>query len=319
MRIASALIIAAVGLAGLLAGAAQAEAAGTLTVCLGKDTPPFSDIDGGKAVGFDVDVSRAVASLLGRELTIQWFEMRSPPDEDDPDPARAQNAMLNAGKCQVAGGFPLITDDLTPSTDKSRMPDFTGITRAERKEQVAIGPLVASKPYHYFAFTVLLGPKAAGRKIASLNDLQGLRIGSEDGTLGDAMLMWYGHRKYMRQIVHWTPGKTVEHGGGLLDHLEHGDIDATLVELRRYDVYRAAHPDTKITPSGFYDRVGFNMGFVAPARDTALIGEVNGALDKLAASGQLPSMAKAAGMTYVAPRMPAVAKPPAYPDLIGDD
>jgi ABC-type amino acid transport substrate-binding protein len=316
IRTGSALVAAAFSLA--LVGH-RADAAGTLTVCLEKDTPPFSYLEGKKAAGFDVAVSAAVAKRLDRDLKIQWFEIRNPPDEDDPDPARAENALLNAGKCQLVGGFPLIDSDLDPATDKSRMADIDGMTPAERKEQIAIGKMIASKPYHYFAFTVLLGPKAAGRKIASLADLQGLRIASEDGTLANAMLMWYGHRRYMRQVLHYTPGKSIDHGGGLLEHLDRGDVDVTLVELRRYDVYRARHPDTKIAPSGFYGRIGFNMGFVAPARDSALIAQVDGAIDDLLSKNQLPAMAKAVGMTFVAPRAPAIASPVSLGDLTAED
>jgi ABC-type amino acid transport substrate-binding protein len=199
------------------------------------------------------------------------------------------------------------------------MADFPGETRDERKLEVPIGKLVASRPYHYFPFTVLLGPIAAGRKITSLADLDGLRIASEDGTLADAMLMWYGHRHFMRQITHYTPGKSIEHGGGLLEHLDRGDADATLLELRRYDVYRAQHPKTKITASGYYYRIGFNMGFVAPAKDAALIDLVNGAIVELIATNQLPDMAKQVGMTYVAPRAPNIASGVSLGDLMADE
>lgn len=307
--------------AALLAGMPfqSARAAAPLTVCLETNTPPFSVNDNGKARGFDVAVAQAVAQHLGRPLTIRWFEIRNPPDEDDPDPSRAENALLQAGKCQLVGGFPLIADDLDPAIDRSRMAGFAGMTPADRKANVPIGKLIASKPYYYIAFTVLLGPHAGGKKIASLADLEGLRIGSEDGTLADAILMWYGHRRYFRQIVHFTPGKTLEHGGGLLAHLERGDFDATLVELRRWDVYRAQHPGTKIKPTGFYDRIGFNVGFVGPASGAALIAQVDGALAALKTGDKLPAMAQAASMTYIAPRAPAVASPVALGDLTADD
>lgn len=316
IRAGTILLVAALALA--VAGR-QAAAAPPLTVCLEANTPPFSFHGGGKTGGLDVAVSEAVAKRLGRDLAIQWFEIRNPPDEDDPDPGRAENALLNDGKCQLVGGFPLIADDLNPVIDKSRLPDFAGITGPERKLQVPIGKLIASKPYHYLAFTVLLGPKAANRDVHTLADLAGLRIGSEDGTLADAILMWYGHRRYFRQVVHFTPAKSIDHGGGLLDHLERGDIDATLVELRRYDVYRAAHPDTKIRLTGFYDRIGFNVGFVAPAREGALIAEVDDAIADLVAKNELPAMAKAVGMTYVAPRQPPVAAAVSVGDLTAGD
>jgi ABC-type amino acid transport substrate-binding protein len=297
----------------------RAEAAEPLTVCLQAGTPPFSYLEAKQAKGFDVAVAGKVAEALGRPLKIQWLEVSKRPENDEPDPARAENAMLNYGKCQLVGGFPLIANDIAPTDEKSRLPEYRGQSQDERKMWVKIGRLIASEPYHFFPFTVLLGPKAEGRKIASLRDIQGLHIGSEDGTLADAMLMWFGHRMYMRQIVHFMPANTLEHGGGLLDHLDRGDIDATMVELRRYDVYRAKHPDTKITATGFYHRIGFNMGFVALPKDEALIDRVNGAIDALTAKKELPALAKAEGMTYVAPREPAVRAGVVMGDLMAGD
>lgn len=301
----------------LTAGVARA-AAEKLTVCLQTDTPPYSYRQGGKDAGFDVAVARHVAAALGRELKIQWYEVGTTPDEDEPDPARAVNAMLHDGKCRLAGGFVLIANDLDPAENKSRLPDFRGKTPDERKAWVKIGNLISSKPYHYYPFTVLLGPQAAGHKIASLDDLQGLRIVSEDGTLADAMLMWYGHRKYFRQIQHLTPAKTIDHGGGMLEHLDRGDFDVTLVSLRRYDAYRAEHPATKIVASGFYDRIGFNVGFVAKPEDAALVAKVDAALDAMAAKDAFAPLAKAEGMTYVAPRGPKIASPVSMGDLMND-
>jgi ABC-type amino acid transport substrate-binding protein len=282
-------------------------AAETLTVCLEQDTPPYSYKEDDKTGGFDLAVAKEVAKRMGRELAVQWFEVGETPEEDKPPQGRAVNALLNAGKCQLEGSFPLIANDLEPATDKSRLPDFEGETKADRGREVPIGRMLPSKPYFYLPFTVLVGPNAANKKIATLADLEGLKIGSEDATLADAILLWYDHRRYMRQVVHFTPGKSIEHGGGLLDHLDRGDIDATLVELRRYDVYRKAHPGTKIVPTGFYYRIGFNMGFVGLPKDAALMAQVNKALeDMIAAKNILPALAQAEVMTYVAPHGPDV-------------
>jgi len=302
----------------LTAGAVRAPAAEKLTVCLETDTPPYSYHEGAKSGGFDLAVAKAVAQHLGRELKIQWYEISKTPDNDEPDPARAVNAMLHHGKCELAGGFVFIANDLTPPEDRSRLPDFPRETPDERKTWVKISNLISSKPYHYYPFTVLLGPTAADHKIASLDDLQGLRIVSEDGTLADAMLMWYGHRKYFRQIQHVTPAKTIDHGGGLLEHLDRGDFDVTFVALRRYDAYRAEHPATKIVASGYYYRIGFNIGFVAKPEEAALMAKVDAALDAMAAKKEFAPLAKAEGMTYVAPRQPKIANPVSMGDLMND-
>ena len=310
--------ILAVATLALAAGAMHAQAAEPLTVCLETDTPPYSYHEGGKSSGFDLAVARAVAAHLGRELKVQWYEIGKTPDEDEPDPARAVNAMIHHGKCQVAGGFVFIANDLNPPEDRSRLPDFRGETSDERKIWIKIDNLISSRPYHYFPFTVLLGAKAGDRKITSLDDLQGLRIVSEDGTLADAFLMWYGHRKYFRQIQHVTPAKNIDHGGGLLEHLDRGDFDVTMVALRRYDAYRADHPATKIVPSGFYFRIGFNVGFVGKREDAALMAKIDEALGELAAKNEFQAMAKAEGMTYVAPREPKIANAVTMGDLSSD-
>ena len=44
--------------------------------------------------------------------------------------------------------------------------------------------------------------------------------------------------------------------------------------------------------------------------DMALIGQVDMAIDDLLATGELPALARAEGLTYVPPRQPAVLEPP---------
>ena len=58
----------------LLAGALPARASDTLRVCLDENIPPLSSKRENEARGFDLAVAQAVASRLGREIAIQWFE-----------------------------------------------------------------------------------------------------------------------------------------------------------------------------------------------------------------------------------------------------
>ena len=61
----------------------------------------------------------------------------------------------------------------------------------------------------------------------------------------------------------------------LLGALDRGDFDATLLDLRRFDAYRAAHPDTKLIGSGYYYPIGANRGNVGLASDPTLLVAVN--------------------------------------------
>ena len=68
--------------------------------------------------------------------------------------------------------------------------------------------------------------------------------------------------------------------------------------------------------TGFQHRLGFNMGLVGLATASALIEEVNKAIADLAQKGELPALAAAAGLTYVAPREPQITDNVSMRDII---
>lgn len=292
-------IFGAAGLAFALALAPSARAADTLTVCLDEGIPIYSVHHGQESKGFDLAVAQAVAKRLGRALKIQWFESKL---DEDASTTLAANALLSDGRCELVGGYPLLGDALgKPGAPTARMPDFDGAKPDDRRRRVALGTLVPSKPYHYAPLTVVLGGRAAAKQIFSLADLDGVKIGVESGTLADAILMVFDDGRLVNRITHLVPGRSK-----LLARMEAGDFDATLIDLRRYDAYRAAHPDTKLKLSGYYHRIGFNMGFVGLSTEAGLIGQVNQAIADMQAKGEFASLADAAGMTYVPPRQPDV-------------
>jgi ABC-type amino acid transport substrate-binding protein len=92
----------------------------------------------------------------------------------------------------------------------------------------------------------------------------------------------------------------------LLGALDRGDFDATLLDLRRFDAHRAAHPDSKLSASTYYYPIGINRGYVGLASDPALLVLVNKALSELQAAGTIAELAKAAGLTYLPPVEPAI-------------
>jgi len=77
-------------------------------------------------------------------------------------------------------------------------------------------------------------------------------------------------------------------------------------DLRRFDAYRAAHPDTKLTASGYYYPIGANRGYVGLDSDPALLAAVNKALSELQANGTTAELARSAGLTYLPPHEPIV-------------
>ena len=164
-----------------------------------------------------------------------------------------------------------------------------------------LGALAPSQPYIYSPLTVVLGPKASDRRIAGTGDLAGLRLAIESGTLADAILMTFDNGRLIDDITHLVPGRD-----DLLGALDRGDFDATLLDLRRFDAYRIAHPDTKIAPSGYFYPIGANRGYVSLTSEADLLAAVNKALSDLQAGGTIAQLGKAAGLTYLAPREPVI-------------
>jgi ABC-type amino acid transport substrate-binding protein len=277
----------------------SAYAQDALRVCLNENLPPASLHRGGKGSGFDMAVAEAVAQRLGRTLTVQWFE--SELDEDASATLEA-NAMLSDGKCQLVGGYPLIKHALgRPAVPTATLPDLAGPPPADRRRRVELGELVPSAPYRYAPLTVVVNGGVVSKRVTKLDDLKGVRLGAEAGSLPDTVLMLFADGRLVEQIHHIMAGRDE-----LLGQLEQGVYDATLVDLRRFDAYRAAHPDTKIKATGYYYRIGFNMGFVGLATDAALIAHVNAAIGDITAKGELPPLAQAAGLTYLPAREPHV-------------
>jgi polar amino acid transport system substrate-binding protein len=119
---------------------------GTLTTCTHLPYAPFQFEQGGKTVGFDVDLIDLVATELGVKQAIV----------DTPFEGIKSGQDLNTGKCDIAAAGMTITD--------------------ERKQVLDFG-----KPY-FDATQAMLVKADAG--YASLDDLTGKTVGVQSGTTG---------------------------------------------------------------------------------------------------------------------------------------
>jgi ABC-type amino acid transport substrate-binding protein len=182
----------------------------------------------------------------------------------------------------------------------------------DRRRAVALSELQGSSPYVYTAPAVVLGPSAVDRTINSLADLEAVRIGVEQSSLPDVILTLYQGGRLLPHVTHIVPGR------GLLERLEAGEYDAVLIDIHRFDGYRNEHPGTTLRLSGFLHPIGFNLGFVGLARDAELMRAVDGAIAALEHDGTIEMFAHQAGLTYLAPRDPAVRPSPTVADLIKD-
>jgi len=279
-----------------------------LRVCLNEDLPPFSVRNKQGGAGFDLLVAQALAKRLDLPLAVQWFESKLDLDASSTIEA---NALLSDGRCDLLAGYPLVKDSLgKPGLETARLPDFAGAKPADRRRRVTLGALVPTTPYHFAGLTVVLSRTAKEKHIASLADLDGMNLTIEGGTLGDAILMTFDHGRLISHISHVVPGR-----GELFPRLESGESEATIVPVHRFDAYRLEHPDTRLTPSGYYLPIGFNMGFVGLASDPQLIERANAAIDGMLKSDELAAFAQAARITYLPPKQPYILDHLTWSDL----
>ncbi len=291
----------------LALAAAPASAGPVLKICLNEAAPPYSSRAHGGS-GFDLEVSKALAQKLGDTLDVRWYGSKL---DEDSSTALETNALLSDGVCDLVAGYPLTEDSLQPPrTPTAKLPDFDGFKPSDRKRRITLGALRPTRPYHFAPLAVIIGPAAGAKTVTRLADLQGLSLGIEGGTLADTILMTWSDGRLIDEITHFVPGRDQ-----LWPAFEHGEFAATLTPLHRFDAYRASHPQTGLRDSGYRFPLGFNLGYVGLARDSDLIAKVDAALGKLMATGEIADLARAAGMSYVAPRAPDVAKSLLLSDL----
>ena len=296
-------------LAALTLIATQARAAEPLRMCLDDSAPPFSFNNDGKVGGFDLALAQAIAGKLDRSLSIQWFSTEDQP-EAGKETKTSVAALLADDRCDLAGAYPLLADALGGElSDVGHLPRYKGGTREDRRRSIPLNPLMATAPFIYTAPAVVLGPTASVTAVHTLGDLDGVRIGVEQSSVADIILMLYEHNRLLPRLHHIAPGR------GLLERLDAGEYDAVLVDLHRFDGYRVMHATTGLKLTGYRHPAGFNLGFVGLARQVELIHAVDAMIRQWVQDGTIERMAANAGLTYLPPRDPPVHPPLSLADL----
>ena len=296
-------------LSALTLAASQAEAAEPLRICLDDSAPPFSFNSDGKARGFDLALAQAIAGKFDRSLSVQWFSTEDQP-EAGKETKTSVAALLADDHCDLAGAYPLLADALGGElADVGHLPRYKGGTREDRRRSIPLNPLMATAPFIYTAPAVVLGPTASVTSVQTLADLDGVRIGVEQSSVADIILMLYEHNRLLPRLHHIPPGRS------LLERLDVGEYDAALVDLHRFDGYRVAHPATALKLTGYLHPVGFNLGFVGLARQADVIHAIDAMISQWLQDGTIEHMAANAGLTYLPPRDPPVRPPLSLADL----
>ena len=274
----------------------SAAVAQPLKVCMAEDNPPLSYQAQGGTRGLDVRVAQAIADEAGRPLQMVLFESKY---ERESTLSQEVNALLSSGVCDLASGFALLAGDVGPPTRATaRTPDYPGAKRRPLRAWVPLGTLVPTRPYHAMAMGLVV--REAARENATLANLGDARIGAVTGTLAGTAVSLYRNGKLRPQLVSLSQTQDV------LEQLEAGRIDTTLVALDRLDAWRLSHPATTLRRTAYLHPLRINIGFVARADAPELVAVADRVIDAAVADGTLQRWATETGTTWVRPALPHV-------------
>ena len=289
----------ALGLAVFAGMTAQAaDASDSVTICLNKDNAPFSFNKENGPGGFDYLMAQAVSKKLGRKLEVKWYEK----ERRSRGPVSVKTSVLiNGGVCQLVGGFPLIVSSLErPNGESTTLPPVDGMAAESRKQVIKGSQLISSSPYHFAGITVIFGAAVPLQKLDTLDQLKPYKIGNRPASIGDLITMAYKKGLLMTNVMH------VGIQDEPLDALSKAQFDITLIESHKFDAYVQENPKTTLRGSQMILPVGFNLGFVTTAEHAELLAAVSAAVDAMIKNGEAEKVARAAGLTFIAPLTPSV-------------
>lgn len=282
----------------------------SLTVCLDRNGGAMSGRLEAGGRGYDYALAGALADRLGLDLVVTWYEGGL---EEENDPVRETYAMLALGLCDAAPGHALRAGAMgAPAADRARPPPWMDMPeewrlergRMERHRQarpfVDLEPVVVTRPYARVEIAVAFAPGIAPRQVESLADLEGLRIGIEQGTLAGALTLIQGPERLRADSV------TVRPGPRFLWDLETGRFEAALVTVPAFDFHRMQNPISGLNLSDWRHPLGYNLGVAVLAANDGLRARLDEALAGMEGDGTLAALAADEGLHYAAPRAPDV-------------
>lgn len=212
-------------------------AAGSDTLIMGTNAefPPYEYYEGGKIVGIDAEIAEAIAQKLGKKLEIKDMKFDS-----------------------------IITSVTTGGVDMG----VAGMTVTdERKESVNF-----TSSYATGVQSVIVKEDS---EIASLDDLQGKKIGVQLTTTGDI----YASDEFGDDAV-----VKYSKGADAVIALLGGEVDAVIIDNQPAKVFVEQNEGLKLLDSDY----AVEEYAIAIAKDnTELLDQVNGALEELIADGTI--------------------------------
>lgn len=212
---------------------------GTLSVCTNTPYKPFEYEENGKIVGLDADIAEAIAKDLGAtaQLTSISFE------------GLDSGTGLNSGQCDIA-----LAGITANDTRKTKM----AFTTAYFEDNQAI-----------------LVPK--GSKIATADDLKGIKIGAQQATSGEEYAASHGG-----DVIQY------EDTSLMFSALKTGQVQAVAANVSV--ISEALKNDPSLTVAFESSEGADQIAAAVAPNNTALLNAANQSIDKLKNSGELSKL-----------------------------
>lgn len=272
---------------------------GTLTACLAKNGGVMSARRAKGGAGMDYEVAAALAAELDVPLEVRWFESEQ---EEESTPIREIYALLAHEVCDIIPGFALYETSLSafyktraalPRWDDK--PDYLGM-----EFQVDLEPISVTDPYTRMEMGVVYRKADFERDIAEIADMDGLKIGVEQGTLAGVLTLRQGTKAMAVDAVTLNPGPD------FLWQMEQGAFDAALVTVGAYDFHKKQNFISTLELDAYRHPLGFNISVAMLGRKKAMRDVFDPAIARMLEDGTLEELAKKSSYTYAKPRRPWV-------------
>ena len=225
--------------AGCSANKEENTASEKLVLATSADFPPYESIgENGEYVGIDIEVAQAIADKLGKELVVENMDFDS------------IISSVASGKADMGMAGMTVTEDRKTNVDFS---DTYAIAR-----QVVI-------------------VKADGG-IASLDDLEGLTIGVQQGTTGDI----YASEEFGDDHI-----ERYAKGMEAVQALTQGKVDAVIIDNEPARVFVNENEGLVILDEAYADE---EYAIAVKKGNTELLNQINAALAELKADGTLDAI-----------------------------
>ena len=272
---------------------------GTLTACLAKNGGVMSARRAKGGAGMDYEVAAALAAELEMPLEVRWFESEQ---EEESTPIRENYALLAYEVCDIIPGFALYETSLSAFYNtRAALPRWDDKPAHLGQEfQVDLEPISVTDPYARMEMGVVYRTPEFDRDVEKISDLEGLKLGVEQGTLAGVLTLRQGTEKMAADAVTLNPGPD------FLWQMEQGAFDAALVTIGAYDFHKKQNFVSTLALDQYRHPLGFNISVAMLGRKKAMRDVFDPAIARMIQDGTMAKLAKKSHHTYAVPRKPWV-------------